>query len=216
EPSPGIPAALSETPGSGGGEGCRRCLRGDRPPGRGQGRNYPAAGKGRPGAAAYVAGPGRGSPEVEGAAPGTGSGDHGPVDGPGIQPRLLLHRLHGTGPLLPEASFGHPPHLLPDPGGGGRQDLRRVEFSFILVPKLPLGNLFFIPGLRLARIIDRKLSSYYKMLPKQSLGQNFHSQAGAWEREKIPANSPPNPMKKIGKSRPVGSADPDFYYGGIG
>jgi hypothetical protein len=49
------------------------------------------------------------------------------------------------------------------------------------------------------------------MLPKQSLGQNFHPQAGAWEREKIPANSPANPMKKIGKSRPVASADPDFF-----
>jgi len=70
-----------------------------------------------------------------------------------------------------------------------------------------------MPGSAWQGLRDRKLSFYYKTLSKQNLGQNFHSQAEAWEREKIPAHSPSNPMKKIGKSRPGGSVFPIFFFG---
>src|SRR5208337_3056776 len=50
-------------------------------------------------------------------------------------------------------------------------------------PSSSLGTYFFWPGSAWQGLRGRKLSAYYQMLPKQSLGQNFRSQAGAWERE---------------------------------
>ena len=99
ERPPGILAEVLETLRGGSGAGRQRHGRG-RSPGRGQRRNRQAPGKGRPGAAAPLAGSGGRDPENQGSAAGTGPGDHGPPHGPGIQPRILLHRLHGTGPLL--------------------------------------------------------------------------------------------------------------------